>query len=224
MTHRNILFSDGVGYLYLLNLAASVNNKLLFELTFVVVLFMYKFYSELLLKLFALLMVCSNLFVSPILLSTAQAEVSSNASKEPIVKKFQAWSLLCDKVNVADANLCEMQQSSQNVFEPEMLVKAVIFKIAGQNTAIFRLFVPNTIELSKAVQMQIGSNKPESFTYRRCVGSTCIAELPIDAARLQLLKTANYANILIARTIDKTTIVKIDLSGFAKAFDNLKSI
>ncbi len=154
-------------------------------------------------------------------LGTSHAQQGAN---DELRATHGAWEVRC----VKGTDTCAMSQVG-NTKEGERALLVSIQRVAGAKTddgtpvqAIMTVQAPLGILLPYGVRIKIDADKVIPLPLSRCIPAGCVSQAPMLNEAVANMKKGSKA--VYGIFLEREVLVDISLSGFTKAFNNLKPI
>lgn len=143
-----------------------------------------------------------------------------------IKETYGDWQLKCFR-SEGQEDLCQMYQLlTEDAGNP--VAEFSIFKLPenGQAEAGATIVVPLGTLLTKELLMSVDGGKAKSFAYSFCSMVGCFARIGLTGSDLDAFKRGANANLQIvpAQAPDQKVDIKVSLSGFTAAYDNVSTV
>ena len=143
-----------------------------------------------------------------------------------IKETYGDWQLKCFRSGGED-DLCQMYQLlREDAGNP--VAEFSLFKLPENNQAVAgaTIVVPLGTLLTEELRMSVDGGPAKSFAYAFCSVVGCFARIGLAEPDVEALKRGAEANLEIvpAQAPDQKVNIKVSLSGFTAAFDNVSTI
>lgn len=148
------------------------------------------------------------------------ASAQSNDEMETIT--FKDWVVRC--VDRADLPPCDAVQTAFNSNTQERLMLTSIAHFGSNDDIGIQIWVPTGILVSGGVLFEIDQETQalQELRFTRCEADGCFIEAIVNENDLTALKKGNQAAIAILSSTGQPRVVGLSLSGFTKAFNEVK--
>ncbi|MFD2189484.1 invasion associated locus B family protein [Pistricoccus aurantiacus] len=154
------------------------------------------------------------LFSLTALTSTAFAQQGA-APPDAKVEEFEDWEVRCPTDGASGT--CSMTQLINNPKSQEPLMRVIMAYPPEIDTAAMVFMLPLGVGLAPGLQLKVDDNQPVSFPYQICVDQGCRADLPIEPALLEQMRSGGTATLSLAGPKGERLDLDISLSGFTAA-------
>ncbi len=143
-----------------------------------------------------------------------------------IKETYGDWQLKCFRSD-GQEDLCQMYQLlREDAGNP--VAEFSLFKLpdGAQAAAGATIVVPLGTLLTQELRMAIDGGQAKSFAYSFCSAVGCFARIGLTAGDVDALKRGANASIQIvpAQAPDQRVNIKVSLSGFTAAYDNVSTV
>ena len=157
-----------------------------------------------------------------------ELDMGQEVAEDPTYVKetYGDWQLKCFRSEDQD-DLCQMYQLlTEAAGNP--VAEFSIFKLPenGQAEAGATIVVPLGTLLTKQLLLSVDGGKAKSFSYSFCSMVGCFARIGLTGSDLEAFKRGAAANLQIvpAQAPDQKVDIKVSLSGFTAAYDNVSTV
>ena len=157
----------------------------------------------------------------PLLATAAHAK---DEPKKPTQKNFQDWTLVCQKPEKADKDVCVLGQTlvskdkESDKERPLMRVETVITN-TGESGMIFAL--PLGFFLPQGLSLQVDEGEAKRFPVEVCVPDGCRAALATNDDLLKALRSGSQAKLTFYANPQKPVTFPVSLKGFSAGYKAL---
>lgn len=158
----------------------------------------------------------------PLLATVAYAQ---GEAKKPTQKTFQDWTLVCQKPEGADKEVCVLVQTlvskdkESEKERPLMRVETVITQ-TGESGMIFAL--PLGFFLPQGLSFQVDDGEAKRFAVEVCVPDGCRAALATDQDMIKALKSGKEGKLTFYASPQKPVSFPVSLKGFSAGYKALQ--
>lgn len=162
--------------------------------------------------------------IAPLLVAPAFA-AKDDAKKSPTEKTFQDWTLVCQKPEGADKDVCVLvQQLVRKEKEGEgqqrvMLVEVGYPPKGDQSLIIFTL--PLGISLPQGVSLQVDEGEAKRFPIELCLRDGCRAVLPLGDELASSFKSGTQGKVTFQDPNRNPITLPVSLKGFTAGYKAL---
>jgi invasion protein IalB len=163
--------------------------------------------------------------LAPLLLSPAFAAKDKEDAKKPTEKTFQDWTLVCQKPEGADKDVCVLvQQLVRKEKEGEgqqrvMLIEVGYAPKGDQSLIIFTL--PLGISLPQGLSLQVDEGEARRFPVELCLRDGCRAVLPLADETLSSFKSGSQGKVTFHDPNRNPITLPVSLKGFTAGYKAL---
>ena len=156
-----------------------------------------------------------------------QGQGQPPAPKVDVIAEHGSWKIQCETPPAPEGQQptrqCGMIQSAQNEKNPKAVLTLVLVKtVAGDKTTInMRVIAPIGVFLPTGVALEIDGNAVGRVPFTRCMPQVCMAFAEASPDTLAKMKKGNEANFIIYEAPGIGLPMKLSLSGFSAALDDL---
>lgn len=147
---------------------------------------------------------------------------SAQSNDEMETTTFKDWVVRC--VDRADLPPCDAVQTAFNSNTQERLMLTSIAHFGSNDDIGIQIWVPTGILVSGGVLFEIDQETQalQELRFTRCEADGCFIEAIVNENDLTALKKGNQAAIAILSSTGQPRVVGLSLSGFTKAFNEVK--
>ena len=147
---------------------------------------------------------------------------SAQSNDEMETTTFKDWVVRC--VDRADLPPCDAVQTAFNSNTQERLMLTSIAHFGSNDDIGIQIWVPTGILVSGGVLFEIDQETQalQELRFTRCEADGCYIEAIVQESDLTALKKGNQAAIAILSSTGQPRVVGLSLSGFTKAFNEVK--
>ena len=98
---------------------------------------------------------------------------------------------------------------------------AIVLNTADRKTRLMRVVAPLGVLLPPGVSLRIDSADAGRLSFLQCLPNGCVAQLAMDEALIDKLKTGKTATLGVFQTPEEGTGVQAPLAGFKEAYEQL---
>ena len=161
------------------------------------------------------------LLVGTILLALAAAP--RPAAAQGVVKSVHGdWQIRCDTPPGAQGEQCVLLQSVFADDRPNVGLTVIVLRTADQKSRLLRVLAPLGVLLPAGLGLKVDDQDVGRAGFVRCLPNGCVAEVVMDDALVNRLRTGKQAIFIIFQTPEEGIGVPLSLNGFAGGFDELK--
>jgi invasion protein IalB len=160
------------------------------------------------------------LLLSILLLSVTAGR--ADAQEGTVKSQRGAWQVVCkDPPPGAKNGVCALVQSV-TAEDRDNIGLTVYFQRFSNGTRVLRVFAPLGILLPPGLGLKIDDKDVGHAPFQRCHTFACYAQVVVDDALVEQLKTGKTAIFIIFQTEEAGIGIPISLAGFKEALEELK--
>lgn len=157
----------------------------------------------------------------------AQGAAPDNGAPETgpgsVVKETHgAWQVSCRTPPGAKEEKCALVQSVTAEDRPNVGLTVVFYKAIGEDKKLLRVVVPLGVLLPTGLGLKIDNQDVGNAPFLKCGKRGCIAEVVLQDAVIDKMKTGSTAMFIIFDTPEAGIGIPISLQGFGAALAGLK--
>src|SRR3974377_2048946 len=150
------------------------------------------------------------------------AALADRASAQGAVKSVHKdWQIRCDTPPGAKTEQCALIQSVTAEDRANVGLTVIVLKTADQKSRLMRVVAPLGVLLPSGLGLKIDQADIGRAGFVRCLPNGCIAEVVMDDALIQKLRTGKTATFLIFQTPEEGIGFPMSLAGFGEGYDKL---
>ena len=159
---------------------------------------------------------------APLVVAPAFAK---DEAKKPSEKTFQDWTMVCQKPENADKEVCVLvQQLVRKEKEGEaqkllMQVEVIIPPKCEQTLMAFTL--PLGVPIAQGVAVQIDDSEPSRVPFQVCLPNGCQAVLPLNDDTVSKLKAGKEGKVTLNERSQNPASLPVSLKGFSAGYKAL---
>ncbi|HVZ54673.1 MAG TPA: invasion associated locus B family protein [Pseudolabrys sp.] len=147
---------------------------------------------------------------------------SGRAAAQGAVKSvYKDWQIRCDNPPGAKSEQCALIQSVTSEDRANVGLTVIVLKTADQKSKLMRVVAPLGVLLPSGLGLKIDQTDIGRAGFVRCLPSGCIAEVVMDDALLQKLRSGKTATFIIFQTPEEGIGFPVSLAGFGDGYDKL---
>jgi len=147
---------------------------------------------------------------------TAQA-----AAQGAVKSVYKDWQIRCDTPPGAKNQQCALIQSVTAEDRANIGLTVIVLKTADRKSRLMRVVAPLGVLLPSGLGLKIDNADIGRAGFVRCLPNGCIAEVVMDDALIQKLRTGKTATFIIFQTPEEGIGFPMSLAGFAEGYDQL---
>jgi invasion protein IalB len=150
------------------------------------------------------------------------AALAERASAQGAVKSVHKdWQIRCDTPPGAKTEQCALIQSVTAEDRANVGLTVIVLKTADQKSRLMRVVAPLGVLLPSGLGLKIDQADIGRAGFVRCLPNGCIAEVVMDDALIQKLRTGKTATFIIFQTPEEGIGFPMSLAGFGEGYDRL---
>ena len=150
------------------------------------------------------------------------AALAERASAQGAVKSVHKdWQIRCDTPPGAKTEQCALIQSVTAEDRANVGLTVIVLKTADQKSRLMRVVAPLGVLLPSGLGLKIDQADIGRAGFVRCLPNGCIAEVVMDDALIQKLRTGKTATCIIFQTPEEGIGFPMSLAGFGEGYDKL---
>src|SRR5271169_876776 len=156
------------------------------------------------------------------LVSTLAAAPAERAAAQGAVKSVHKdWQIRCDTPPGAKNEQCALIQSVTAEDRANVGLTVIVLKTADLKSRLMRVVAPLGVLLPSGLGLKIDQTEVGRAGFVRCLPNGCIAEVVMDDALIEKLRTGQTSTFIIFQTPEEGIGFPMSLKGFGEGFDKL---
>lgn len=131
------------------------------------------------------------------------------------------WEMRCDQPAGAQSEQCVVMQFVTAEDRENVGLAVIALKTADGKVRLLRVLAPLGVLLPRGLGIQVDNVDLGMANFVRCLPNGCVAEISMDDALLDKLKSGTKATFVIFQTPEEGIGIPISLEGFEAGFDAL---
>jgi invasion protein IalB len=131
------------------------------------------------------------------------------------------WQVRCDTPPGAKNEQCALIQSVTAEDRANVGLTVIVLKTADQKSRLMRVVAPMGVLLPSGLGLKIDNADVGRAGFVRCLPNGCVAEVVMDDALIQKMRTGKTATFIIFQTPEEGIGFPMSLKGFGEGFDKL---
>ncbi|MFT6658211.1 MAG: invasion protein IalB [Maritalea sp.] len=131
------------------------------------------------------------------------------------------WELTCENPPGAKFEQCALVQIVSDDSQSGLKLNIYVIKTADAKYTLLRVWAPLGVLLTKDLGVKIGEQEMVWMPWVRCLPSGCVAEVALDDASLEQLRSNKSALFVIFKTPEEGIGIPISLVGLGEGYDTL---
>jgi invasion protein IalB len=153
---------------------------------------------------------------------TPQPALAVDAPEGTVKSQHGDWQVVCkDPPPGSKHGVCALVQSV-TAEDKNNIGLTVYFQKFSNGTRVLRVFAPLGVLLPPGLGLKIDNKDVGHAPFLRCHSFACYAQVVVDDALVERLKTGKTAIFIIFQTEEAGIGIPISLKGFGEALDDLK--
>jgi invasion protein IalB len=156
--------------------------------------------------------------------SGAQAQNAQSTANAPKPEKYKDWDLFCHTLPAANApQVCEIRTIILSDKGQRLGALVVAAQVGGGGTEVIAsALLPLGVDLTQPPSLAVGTDKPITLQYLRCLQRGCEAMTQLSAEQQAALRAGSSAKVAVGVGPGKSATFDFSLTGFSAAHDALK--
>ncbi|NVF16448.1 invasion associated locus B family protein [Vreelandella maris] len=138
------------------------------------------------------------------------------AGNDVTTESFQDWEVRCQS-NAEGPTPCAMAQMVTQPGSDQPLMQVILDYPPQIDDPVMSFFVPLGVRLAAGLQLSVDNGEPIQFPYQVCQEQGCRADVPIEPAMLQQLRSGSTATLSMIDPRGERLDLDISLTGFTDA-------
>ncbi|HUW80683.1 MAG TPA: invasion associated locus B family protein [Acidocella sp.] len=143
------------------------------------------------------------------------------AAQGAVKSVHKDWQIRCDTPPGAKNEQCALIQSVTAADRANIGLTVIVLKTADQKSRLMRVVAPLGVLLPSGLGLKIDGADIGRAGFVRCLPNGCIAEVVMDDALIQKLRTSKTATFIIFQTPEEGIGFPMSLAGFSEGYDQL---
>ena len=146
------------------------------------------------------------------------------AAAQGVVKNtFGDWQLRCETPAGAKSEQCAMVQNVAAEDRPNVSLVIIVLRTADRKSHLLRVIAPLEagVLLPAGLGLKVDQTDIGRAGFVRCLASGCVAEVVMEEALINQLKSGQMATFYIFQTPEQGIGIPVSLNGFGPGFDSL---
>lgn len=131
------------------------------------------------------------------------------------------WQMRCEVPPGARTEQCALVQNVAAEDRPNLTLLVIALKTADQKSRLLRVVAPLGVLLPSGLGLKIDDKDIGRAGFVRCLTTGCVAEVVMDDALLDQLKTGKNATFIVFQTPEEGVGIPVSLSGFGPGVETL---
>ena len=143
------------------------------------------------------------------------------AAQGAVKSVHKDWQIRCDTPPGAKTEQCALIQSVTAEDRANVGLTVIVLKTADAKSRLMRVVAPLGVLLPSGLGLKIDQADIGRAGFVRCLPNGCIAEVVMDDALIQKLRTGKTATFIIFQTPEEGIGFPMSLAGFGEGYDKL---
>ncbi len=161
------------------------------------------------------------IWLVPLLVAFCALPMQRAAAQGAVKSVHKDWQIRCDTPPGAKAEQCALIQSVTAEDRANVGLTVIVLKTADQKSRLMRVVAPLGVLLPSGLGLKIDQADIGRAGFVRCLPNGCIAEVVMDDALIQKLRTGKQATFIIFQTPEEGIGFPMSLAGFGEGYDKL---
>lgn len=131
------------------------------------------------------------------------------------------WQMRCETPPGARAEQCALVQNVAAEDRPNVTLLVIALKTADSQSRLLRVVAPLGVLLPAGLGLKIDDKDIGRAGFVRCLNTGCIAEVVMDDALVNNLKSGQNATFIVFQTPEEGIGIPVSLNGFAAGLEKL---
>ena len=159
--------------------------------------------------------------VGAVLLATSYAYAADAGTQGAVRDKHGDWATRCETPPGAAHEQCAIVLSVVDQDRPNLILVVIVLNTADRKTRLMRIIAPLGVLLPPGVSLRIDNAEAGRLSFLQCLPNGCVAQLAMDEALINKLKTGKTATLGVFQTPEEGVGVQAPLAGFKEAYEQL---
>jgi invasion protein IalB len=156
-----------------------------------------------------------------LLTTTSQVSAAESAPQGAVRDKHGDWVTRCETPPGAAHEQCAIVLSVVDQDRPNLILVVIVLNTADRKTRLMRVIAPLGVLLPPGVSLRIDKADAGRLSFLQCLPNGCIAQLAMDEALIDKLKSGTTATLGVFQTPEEGIGVQAPLAGFKEAYEQL---
>ena len=143
------------------------------------------------------------------------------AAQGAVKSVYKDWQIRCDTPPGAKSEQCALIQSVTAEDRANVGLTVIVLKTADAKSRLMRVVAPLGVLLPSGLGLKIDQADIGRAGFVRCLPNGCIAEVVMDDALIQKLRTGKTATFIIFQTPEEGIGFPMSFAGFGEGYDKL---
>ncbi len=155
------------------------------------------------------------------LLISVAASTSEVAAQGAVKSVHGDWQIRCDTPPGSQGEQCALMQSVIAEDRANVGLTVIVLKTADQKMRLMRVVAPLGVLLPSRLGLKIDQADIGRAEFVRCLPNGCVAEVVVDDALVQKMRSGQSATFIIFQTPEEGIGFPVSLKGFGEGLDKL---
>ena len=157
-----------------------------------------------------------------LMLAMPPASAAGPAAPGGVVRdKHGDWVTRCETPPGAAHEQCAIVLSVVDQERPNLILVVIVLNTADRKTRLMRIIAPLGVLLPPGISLRIDNAEVGRLNFLQCLPNGCVAQLAMDEALIDKLKTGKTATLGVFQTPEEGVGVQAPLAGFKEAYEQL---
>ena len=154
-------------------------------------------------------------------IALAAGHTDSALAQGAVRSVHRDWQIRCDTLPGAKSEQCVLIQSVAAEDRANVGLTVIVLKTADAKSRLMRVVAPLGVLLPSGLGLKIDQADVGRAGFVRCLPNGCIAEVVMDDALIQKLRTGKTATFIIFQTPEEGIGFPMSMAGFGEGYDKL---
>ena len=156
-----------------------------------------------------------------LLFAGSHASAAGQESSGIVRDKHGDWVTRCETPPGAAHEQCAIVLSVVDQDRPNLILVVIVLNTADRKARLMRVIAPLGVLLPPGISLRIDNVEAGRLSFLQCLPNGCIAQLAMDEALIDKLKTGKTATLGVFQTPEEGVGVQAPLAGFKEAYEQL---
>ncbi len=161
------------------------------------------------------------IFAGLALFASADASAAAADASGAVRDKHGDWVTRCETPPGAAHEQCAIVLSVVDQERPNLVLVVIVLNTADRKARLIRVIAPLGVLLPPGVSLRIDDADAGRLSFLQCLPNGCVAQLAMDSALIDKLKTGKTATLGIFQTPEQGVGMQAPLAGFKEAYEQL---
>jgi invasion protein IalB len=150
-----------------------------------------------------------------------RASAAGQETRGVVREKHGDWVTRCETPPGAAHEQCAIVLSVVDQDRPNLILVVIVLNTADRKTRLMRIIAPLGVLLPPGISLRIDNAEAGRLSFLQCLPNGCVAQLAMDEALLDKLKSGKTATLGVFQTPEEGIGMQAPLAGFKEAYDQL---